>query len=175
MDIPQLDQQVTRVLANFDRQTAVLRFKPVCDITDRARIDKLAYPGLYRIDIENDGQHKDFSEWIEWFMPLWHDPQLKDKFVPNLKKVRLAQHVSLRAWVPLYIGKARNIATRVNAHIDQPIDKRTFALKLGVRKNLAGQRFRVSVIRFEVDNYDVFLPRLESNMRAKYHPIAGKQ
>lgn len=170
-----IDRRLTALLSDFDNQVKSLSFRVICELTDRHRIASLTYPGVYKIDIKVTGRHKTVDSWINWFTPLWHDKRYKKRFVPNLKPGRIRKHKKLPEWMPLYIGKARLINKRVVEHLDLPLNKRTFALKLRARSNLSQQVFRVSTIRLRTTNYDVFAPRLESAKRDQFHPITGRQ
>ncbi|WP_157970322.1 hypothetical protein [Albibacterium indicum] len=87
----------------------------------------------------------------------------------------MAAHKELKEWIPLYIGKSRNIASRIHGHIFRELDKTTFAMKLKSRENLYGQRFRISYIKLDVNNYDMLVPYVERRLRNKINPIVGKQ
>ena len=77
--------------------------------------------------------------------------------------------------MPLYLGKSKNIAGRVWEHINLKLAQPTTAMKLKERSNMANQRFRLSTIRVEVENYDLIMPKLESALRDKYNPVLGRQ
>jgi len=75
----------------------------------------------------------------------------------------------------LYIGKSRNIGSRIHGHIYKELHKTTFALKLQARKNLKNEIFRLKTIRIDVKNYDAIVPRIEWQLRNKINPLIGKQ
>jgi hypothetical protein len=173
--IEQLDLNVSEALSEFDKLTEQINFGPTHALTDETDLEGLAYPGVYKIDIRTTDLHADLPSWISWFEPLWHAPDYKLRFVPNIRKGRVRMHTELLQWMPLYVGKSRCVSKRVREHLSLPIDKNTFALKLSARQNLVGQEFQVSAIKLSVNNYDVFAPRLENIMRNRFNPIVGKQ
>lgn len=81
----------------------------------------------------------------------------------------------MESWVPIYLGKCRNIASRVIGHLELGLDQPTTALKLESRHNLKGKVFRLSTVRVDVVNYDLIVPSLERALRDKYNPILGRQ
>jgi hypothetical protein len=108
---------------------------------------------------------------------MWVTDDYERKHVPNPKKKRVAAHAGkpLPAWLPLYLGKSRDIAGRVLGHLHLKLDQPTNALKLRERSNITGQRFRLSTLRIDVDNYDLIMPRIESALRNLHNPILGRQ
>jgi hypothetical protein len=78
-------------------------------------------------------------------------------------------------WLPLYIGKNKDIYKRIIEHIDLSPEKNTYAMKLRHRINTHGLEFRVTTLEFEVTNYDFIIPHIERSLREKYNPLIGKQ
>jgi hypothetical protein len=173
--ITQLDGALTSLFAGFSALAHELEFTPVCELDDEATIAAQKYPGLYRIDIRVQEHHKRLSDWASWFRNEWVKPEYERKHVPNPKKKRLAAHSVLTEWMPLYLGKSKHVAGRVWEHLYLSLEQPTTALKLKARTNLIDQRFRLSTIQVEVENYDLIMPQLESALRNKYNPILGRQ
>jgi hypothetical protein len=175
--VQELDAELTRIFANFQTLVSTLEFEEMCELSDEASIAKLKYPGIYKIDIHTGDTHKSFDKWYEWFHGQWVTEEYKRKHVPNPKKKRVAAHQGnlLPEWAPLYLGKSRDIASRVSEHINLPLKQPTTALKLGARSNMNDQRFRLSVLHIDVTNYDLIMPRIESALRDLHNPILGRQ
>jgi len=99
----------------------------------------------------------------------------KKKFTPNFKENRIARHVTLPEWLPLYLGKSKKVNTRVMEHINLPLHKSTFALQLKARPGLANRQFRLHTLRLPVKNHDLIAPVIESALRDRFTPLTGKQ
>lgn len=173
--IQKLDQKLTCIFKGFDKQAQALAFQVICELNNEHVIAQQKYPGLYRIDIRSTEPYRDFAEWVSWFNSEWVRDEYERKHTPNPKKKRIAAHSELKEWVPLYLGKSRDIASRVWEHINLKLEQPTTAMKLKERVNLAGHRFRLSTLRVDVDNYDLIMPKLESAFRDIYNPILGRQ
>ena len=78
-------------------------------------------------------------------------------------------------WLPLYIGKSKDLYRRIKEHIDLSPEKSTYAMKLKHRKNLEGVEFRFTTLEFDVTNYDFIIPYVERSLREEYYPLVGKQ
>jgi hypothetical protein len=175
--IRDLDAELTRVFADFEALAATLEFQEICELVDVETVTQQHYPGIYRIDIHTGAAHTSFETWYEWFRREWVTEEYERKHVPNPKKKRVVAHMTkpLPQWMPLYLGKSRDIAGRVLGHIDLKLNQPTTALKLKERRNMAGQRFRLSTLRIEVENYDLIMPQVESALRDHCNPILGRQ
>ena len=135
----------------------------------------IVYPGIYLLEIKNNSTHLSFNEWVDNFKSEWEDEEYLRRFTPNLKKMRIKAHKELNDWIPLYIGKSKNIGSRIHEHIYKELEKTTFALKLMARRNLRNETFRLKTIKIEVENYDAIVPRIEWQLRNRINPIIGKQ
>lgn len=173
--ISQLDTALTSLFAGVSALAQELEFTVVCELTDEGTVAAQKYPGLYRIDILVQERHSTLDDWATWFKNEWVKPEYERKHVPNPKKKRLAAHSALSEWMPLYLGKSKHVAGRVWEHLYLGLEQPTTALKLKARTNLLDQRFRLSTIKVEVENYDLIMPQLESALRDKYNPILGRQ
>lgn len=135
----------------------------------------IVYSGIYFIEIENDSKHDTFQAWIDNFREEWEHDDYKRHFVSNLRKVRINQHSELNEWIPMYIGKSKQIGGRINQHIYKELGKPTFALKLNSRTNMRNKVFRLSTIQISNENYDWVMPVIEKTLRNKFNPIIGRQ
>lgn len=175
--IKELDNELTRVFADFQALAKTLDFQEICELSDEATIAEQRYPGIYKIEMYADTSHASFERWYEWFHEQWVTADYERMFVPNPRKKRVAAHRGkpLSPWVPIYLGKSRDVAGRVLGHIRLKLSQPTTALKLAERVNMAGQRFRLSTVRIEVVNYDLIVPQIEGALRNYYNPILGRQ
>lgn len=135
----------------------------------------IVYSGIYFIEIKNDSNHDTFQAWIDSFREEWEHDDYKRHFVSNLRKVRINQHSELNEWIPMYIGKSKQIGARIRQHIYKELGKPTFALKLNARTNMRNKTFRLSVIKVPHENYDWVMPVIEKTLRNKFNPIIGRQ
>ncbi|ENW08420.1 hypothetical protein F934_00007 [Acinetobacter beijerinckii ANC 3835] len=97
------------------------------------------------------------------------------KNTPNFQKKRINHHVSLAEWMPLYLGKSKNVGKRVLEHINLAINKKTYALKLKARRDMSNYKLRLCAVPIEVQHYDIIVPVLESKLRDRFNPLIGKQ
>lgn len=137
--------------------------------------DDIVFSGIYFIEIKNDSDIETFADWIDNFRVKWEHEDYKKHFVSNLRKVRISQHTELKEWIPMYIGKSKQIGGRIHQHIYKELGKPTFALKLNARNNLRDKTFRLSVIKVPLDNYDWVMPVIERTLRNRINPIIGRQ
>lgn len=173
--IEKLDKNLTALFHNFDEISQKLVMPVICHLSDEGVIAEQKYPGIYRIDVNTSGSHIDFKSWVMAFQDDWEHSAIKVKFTPNTKKKRIKCHNTLNEWLPIYLGKSKNVAARVLEHINLGIEKTTFALKLKARANMANRQFRLSALRLQVKNYDLIAPALEKALRNRFNPIIGKQ
>ncbi len=175
--ISEIDQNLKNIFSGFDSLARQLDFSVIGSLSDAALIDSQKYPGIYKIDIKNNGQHSNFNSWFEWFKDEWVQPDYERKFTPNPKKKRISKHTSspLAEWIPLYLGKSKHIDGRVWEHIHLKLEQPTTSLKLAARKNMNIDDFRLSTIKIEVENYDLIMPQLERALRDKFSPLLGRQ
>lgn len=173
--IEELDKLLTALFHNFDEISKEIVVPIICQLSDERVIAQQQYPGIYRIDVNTSGSNKDFKSWVTDFQCDWEHSDFKKKFTPNTKKKRIKCHNTLDEWLPIYLGKSKNVAARVLEHINLGIEKTTFALKLKARSNMANRQFRLSALRLQVKNYDLIAPALENALRNRFNPIIGKQ
>ncbi|WP_371142422.1 hypothetical protein [Burkholderia cepacia] len=171
-----LDKILSKAFADFAAISDEIDLPLICDLSDDAPISRLTYSGIYRIDIATLATpDTSVSAWMQAFRAEWEHEDYKRKFTPNLKKKRINRHRSLPEWLPLYLGKSRNVGARVLEHLNLGLDKTTFALKLRARPTMATRAFRLHVLELRVENYDLIAPALEAALRDRFNPIVGKQ
>lgn len=178
--IEQIDKDITTQLEKVKEIGKELKFQEVCKFEVKDKIEEipwgdLKHQGLYLIEVKSNVKHSNFKDWLEEFKTKWEDPKYIKSFTPNFKKKRIHTHSELKEWMPLYLGKSRNLRTRIRTHIFKELHKPTFAMKLLARENLKGEIFRLSKIRLDVKNYDTIMPKVESQLREKINPLIGKQ
>lgn len=173
--ITAFDRNLSSLFERFSAIAGEVTFNPICELDDYETIARQQYPGIYLIEIKVLERHPSFNAWAVWFQSEWVRPEYERMHVPNPKKKRLSVHSELAEWVPLYIGKSKNIAKRVWEHIHLKLEQPTTSMKIGRRANMANQRFRLSTVRVDVENYDLIMPKLEAALRDKHNPILGRQ
>ena len=180
-EIKKIDSIMTKQLDSLKELIVGLSFTEICTFKLNQNHIKeipwgtLKYPGIYLIEIKNNGEFKSFDLWIKKFKTEWEDEKYLKRFTPNLKKKRIKKHSELTEWIPIYIGKSKQIEGRIHEHIFKELNKTTFALKLNARENLINETFRLSTIRCEVYNYNSIIPVIESELRNRINPLIGKQ
>lgn len=174
--IPDIDRQITQLLKPVPAIAAAIQMPVICGLEDEAAIERdTSFPGLYRIDVSTAGHHGDLVQWFASFKADWECDSAKGGKSSALIKKRLLQHRALQEWMPVYVGKSRNVAGRVASHIHLPFSSSTYGLKLRARPGLALRAFRLHAIELKAVNYDVLAPALESALRERFHPLVGRQ
>lgn len=97
-------------------------------------------------------------------------------------KFSFYDEINTEKWYPFYIGKAENLGSRINEHINHKGDNATYGLKLKDRKFFNPQNIKYSYWEFPEDlenspkDIKQFLLRhLEKELREKIKPWIGKQ
>lgn len=170
-----LDAELTRVFKEFQSVASELRPEFVCGLADEEKISKQNYPGLYLIEVHTDSKNIDVKEWISALRLEWEQPEYLRSFTANFKERRIRQHMVLLDWMPLYIGKSKNVGKRVLEHLNLGLEKSTFAMKIKARPKISERKFRLSTLPLPVKNYDIIAPALESALRDRLNPLIGKQ
>lgn len=173
--IMNLDSQLSTLFLDFKKVASELRMEDICELSDEKTVSLQSYPGIYRIDVSSAGSVLSLPAWIEEFRLEWEHDDFFKKFTPNFKLKRIAQHRHLNEWMPLYLGKSKNVGKRVLEHINLGLDKTTYALKLKARPCMRNRRFRLHTLQLPVKNYNLIVPALESALRDEFHPLVGKQ
>lgn len=174
MKIQDIDDLVDPLKRKLDEIVEGMDFVEVCDLYDKEEIKRLNFNGLYLIEVSSKG-YNNLSEWLEYFIPLWDRADFSKSFTPTTKKSRISKHSCLKEWMPMYLGRSRDVSSRLLQHIELPKEKRTFSLKFEARDNLENINFRVLIIKLNLRNYAFVSDYLESGMRDRLSPIVGKQ
>lgn len=184
IDITEVDDAITAQLKILRQQITKNDLQFIAEFTlDKSSIkaipfDDINYMGVYLIEIRNDKYKEGFINWLDKFADLWNDEEYEKKRTPRIINYRKQYHIDNNnsdEWIPLYIGKSRNIYKRIKEHIWMPLEKGTYALKLYERKNLSDSRFRISTIEVNVNNYNTIVPKVEAALRDDLKPIIGRQ
>ena len=175
-----IDEEITKQLELITIFTKELHFEEICQFELNEKLESipwqiLAHSGLYLIEVKNNANFPIFEEWVNDFKVRWEDKDYLRKFTPNFKLKRIKAHTKLGEWIPLYIGKSKNIKSRLHGHIYKDLNKTTFAMKLLARENMKHEIFRISVIKLELKNYDSIIPVIENQLRNRINPLIGKQ
>ncbi len=175
-----IDNEICTFVKDIKDLAKELEFQQICEFYPGESLDKkywdlLSYPGVYLIEIKNDGGFDHINLWMENFKTEWEKPEYIYKYVPNLKKKRIERHIELKEWIPIYIGKSKWVGSRIKEHLYLDLERHTFALKLSSRVNFKASRFRISIIPINVINYDSIVPIIEKTLRDKLNPIIGRQ
>lgn len=175
----EVDSHFDLAYLRLSRIAEELEFTCLCEFTlqnmDNIEWDQLNFQGIYLFEIRNNGLYEDFPSWAKNFSDEWHDEKYRKRFVSNIKAKRIKKHTELLPWIPLYIGKSKNIRERVHDHIFKSLDQTTFAMKLAAREHLKKETLRLSFIKVETAHYDWVTPVLEGMLRDRINPIIGKQ
>lgn len=174
-EIECIDEELEPIKQRLRELIDSLEFEYLCRLDEEDLIASQSYSGLYLIEVEAKDEYKKLESWISNFVNKWDLPEYKNKFTSTTKKKRIEKHRELKEWMPVYLGKSKNVGKRILEHINLPMDKPTFALKIKERGDMRQSSFRVSVIKLNVKNYQFIAPPLESWMRDRINPIVGKQ
>lgn len=170
-----IDETLSSLFAPFEKISSEIELPFICHLSDEQTIAQQKYPGIYRIDVLTKGVESELKPWVDAFRSEWEHEDFKKRFTPNLKEKRIAGHNKLLEWMPIYLGKSKNVAGRVLEHINLPLHKTTFALKIKARPSMSARQFRLHAIELRVKNYDILAPALEAALRNRFHPLIGKQ
>ena len=179
--------QIEQIDKTFNEQTSLLHNEiqklqfeenfsfELGDNFDNSLFNTLPSMGVYLIEIKISNSELSIQDWIGSFKNKWEHSDFVARFVPNTRIGRIRKHQEATKWLPIYIGKSRNIQSRLKEHIYKKMKENSGGLKLIERKNIYGEIFRVSSISINVNNYDLIIPQIERYFREKYNPILGKQ
>lgn len=173
--IHKIDNELTQLFEGIESIAHSLPFAQIGELL-QVNLESIKFPGLYFIEVWVHPTHlSNSAAWMDEFRSTWGSEEFKKCFVPSCQKTRMNKHKVLQEWMPVYLGKSKSIGHRVGEHLNLEKEKSTFALKLKARNLLEGNRFRLSVMRLSVVNYDVLAPKLEAALRRKLHPLVGRQ
>jgi hypothetical protein len=180
--IKNIDKELTILLTQLENAGVKQKFKVFKSFKLTKSLNpkifdtsELECEGIYLFEIYTGKKKAEIEEWKINFTKDWDVKRLKNMHVPTSKIKRLKEHQELKEWMPLYMGKSAKISARLKEHLTLTKKKTTFALKLLIRKEIHNQKFRLSYIRLDVDNYSTIAPLMESILRKKINPIVGKQ
>lgn len=178
--IKTIDTTLTKLLAGFAQLVASVPFQERGNLFNADEVAAHDYPGIYLIEVcTRSASVQTLTDWISTFRDEWMHEMYRDMFVANPQKKRMKLHLAaghLKEWMPIYIGKSKNISSRLREHISMELGKKTFAMKLDARPTMKTRQWRFSTISLEgVENYGVIAPQMESALRDCYHPIVGRQ
>lgn len=178
--IKHIDNQLDTVFKKLTQTTQTIAFEEVATFTIKntanviSREDLLS-SGIYFIEIKCNPASDTYNKWIKRFEKKWNAKAYQKKNTPTLQKNKIQAHKELKEWMPLYLGKSRKIANRINQHFHLKLNQSTSALKLAARENLKEELFRLSVFKLEITNYDAIMPRIEKQLRDQFLPLIGRQ
>lgn len=173
-----IDVALTSLFDGFGAIVRSLEPQHICSLSDHDLILRQTYPGIYRIDVKVRVPIRDraaLSHWMCRFAGEWDHADFVGKNTPTTEIRRMKAHVDLLDWMPVYIGKSKNIARRVAEHIDLALDRRTVAMKLRSRPMWNEREFRLSTIHLPVTHYELIAPRVEAELREHVNPLVGRQ
>lgn len=170
-----IDRNLNVLFRRFDQIARDLKFGVPRDLRGKRPVPTGIGSGIYLIEVFVPKRFRDVKSWKDWFTEKWEGAGRRFKFVPNSRKGRLDAHDTLRRWMPIYLGRSGDLAHRIWEHLNLKPQQPTGSLKIRARRNMAKQRFRVSVLGLSVDNYAVIAPKLESALREIHQPILGRQ
>ena len=181
----ELDLSLLKIVEEIKAASKELCFKKHCEFILNQNLSKdiikdLEFKGVYLIEIKNSSSEQKFTDWVADFENLWLNGLTNDKnsYTPKLIKKRVIfhkQHNQLEEWIPLYIGKSKNIKKRLAEHLFKKLNQPTYSLKLLERENIYNNVFRISAVNIDVKNYDIIMPIIESELRKHINPILGRQ
>lgn len=178
-----ISQYVERLKVNikdikFNREEGV-RFVISNELDSTTLFENKKSKGVYLFELNLDSANlvgTKRTTRIKNFAEAWKKKKNDSFFSSSVIKKRLQFRTDFdEQWLPLYIGKNKNIYSRIKEHIDLSPGKNTYAMKLRHRNNLHGLEFRVSILEIDVVNYDFIVPHIERSLREEYHPLIGKQ
>jgi hypothetical protein len=180
MTLKKINEDLSLLLNNMRKEVQNIDFQQVStfkieSVDSDINWSEIEVPGIYLIEIKNNGDYSNFKDWIAHFKSLWESNEFYGKYTPSLKLKRIKEHKGLGNWIPIYIGKSKKISGRFHSHIYKGLDKKTFALKLKPRHNLKNETFRLSKIELDTVNYDTVAPIFELEKRNAINPIIGRQ
>ncbi len=178
--ISKIDEVFTQQLEQLNQEILSLKFEEnftfeLSENFDSNLLSSISFMGVYLVEIQVDDLNLPITNWLSQFIEKWEHKDFKNNFVPNSRKGRVAKHINNTEWIPLYLGKSKNISARIHEHIYKKMHIPSGGLKLLARQNIYGTKFRISTIPLNVKNYDLILPQVEKHFRESINPILGKQ
>ncbi|UGS19866.1 hypothetical protein [Flavobacterium cyclinae] len=163
---------------SFDQEQAIT-FVLTNDLDSKSVFNNPKKQGIYLFELNLESANLTGTKRetkIKNFAEDWSNKKNNPLFSSGVIKKRLELRANFNEqWLPLYVGKNKDVYKRIIEHIDLSSIKSTYAMKLKERTNLHGLEFRVSIIEIDVNNYDFIVPHIERSLRDIYHPLIGKQ
>lgn len=163
---------------SFDQEQAIT-FVLTNDLDSKSVFNNPKKQGIYLFELNLESANLTGTKRetkIKNFAEDWSNKKTTPLFSSGVIKKRLELRANFNEqWLPLYVGKNKDVYKRIIEHIDLSSIKSTYAMKLKERTNLHGLEFRVSIIEIDVNNYDFIVPHIERSLRDIYHPLIGKQ
>lgn len=163
---------------SFDQEQAIT-FVLTNDLDSKSVFNNPKKQGIYLFELNLESANLTGTKRetkIKNFAEDWSNKKTTPLFSSGVIKKRLTLRANFNEqWLPLYVGKNKDVYKRIIEHIDLSSIKSTYAMKLKERTNLHGLEFRVSIIEIDVNNYDFIVPHIERSLRDIYHPLIGKQ
>ncbi|MDM1518027.1 hypothetical protein HX089_16870 [Myroides odoratimimus] len=185
--IHSFDKQIDKYVKDLEGKIEDINFDTLESIEftldDNINVDSLfntnVKKGVYLFELDMDSLYPNITQRktkIKHFAKDWKKKKNDSFFSSSIIKSRQKLYEDFdEKWLPLYIGKCKNLNKRIKEHIELSPKKHTYAMKLKHRPSLLGARLRVSTIELNVKNYDFIVPHIERTLRDKYNPIVGKQ
>ena len=174
--VEQLKEKIKDI--TFDSGKSV-HFTISKDLNSKSLFEYKKKQGVYLFELNLDSpvfMEKKRPTRIKNFAESWAKKKNDSFFSSSVIKKRLKTHENFdKEWLPLYIGKSKDLYKRISEHIELSSTSNTYAMKLKHRQNLEGVEFRFTTLEFDVDNYDFIIPYVERSLREEYHPLVGKQ
>lgn len=122
------------------------------------------------------------DKWFNELKKLWGGIDKSPAFYKNRAifhhSINNSENKFMNGWVPLYVGKSKNVKSRIYEHIEGN-SPNTYGMKLSYRrKELCDIKFRISYSGLEEIDDDlmyVLVSVIENNVRDAFNPIIGKQ
>lgn len=174
--VEEISDKIKEISFNQEQATT---FVLTNDLDSKSLFNNTKKQGVYLFELNLDspnlvGTKKETK--IKNFANDWSKKKNDSFFSSSVIKKRLQLRANFNEqWLPLYIGKNKDVYKRIIEHIELSPEKNTYAMKLKHRTNLHGLEFRVSIIEIDVNNYDFIVPHIERSLREIYHPLIGKQ
>ena len=163
---------------NFDIGTSIV-FVMTSDLDTKAIFSNIKKQGLYLFELNVDSLYPNVKyrkTKLKRFADDWKKKKNDSFFSSSIIQSRLKKYEQFNEeWIPLYIGKNKNLNKRLIEHVDLDPKKQTYAMKLRHRPSFSNAKYRVSILELDVKNYDFIVPHIERVLRDKYIPIVGKQ
>ena len=160
--IGQLKERIKDI--TFDTSLAV-SFKISNQLDAKSLFTYKKKQGIYLFELNLDSGILNGSKRatrISDFAKNWAKKKNDSFFSSSVIKKRLNLRTNYdEQWLPLYIGKNKDLYKRIVEHIELSPQKNTYAMKLKHRPNVHGLEFRVSTIELDVKNYDFIVPHIE--------------